>query len=507
MNNNSPKIEFEVAIIGAGFAGLCTAIRLLKAGRKSFVIFERGQEVGGTWRDNIYPGCGCDVPSHLYSFSFEPNPNWSRKYSQQPEILNYLKFCVDKYGLAKYLRLNTEIAHTVFDESNGFYTLTDRNGQKTTARVVVCALGPLNRPNIPNLAGLDTFQGKTFHSSAWDYTYDLSGKRVAVIGTGASAIQFVPQIANKVAQLYLFQRTPPWVLPKPDGQFYGFEKSLFRYLPSLQKLYRSLIYWRSELLGLAFLGNETLSKLIHWVALQHIRKSIKDPALQQVVTPHYKMGCKRVLVSEDYYPALQLPNVTLINDGIAEIRPDAIVSKSGTESKVDAIIFGTGFFAAEFPPKFIRESSIIGRNGRSLLEEWNANGVEGYYGMTISGYPNFIFLVGPNTGLGHNSIIHIIESQVNYLLSYLSLLDQQAANTFLDLKPHVQEAFNEDIQQKLMGTVWASGCKSWYLNEKGRNTTIWPGLNRSYRQQTRHINPDDYAVVKSSGLLSGAKTN
>jgi len=486
------KPDVDVAIIGAGFAGLGAAVRLKQQGNTSFVVFERAAEVGGTWRDNVYPGCACDVPSHLYSLSFAPNPNWSRMYSPQPEILNYLKNVVDTYQLAPTIRYNTEITRTEFSESDGFWTLTDRAGSSLTARVVIGAIGPLNRPYIPKLNGSDTFAGRAFHTSNWDHSYDLTGKRVAIIGTGASAIQIVPQLAPNVEQLSIFQRTAPYVTPRLDRAVSPVEQRLFRRMPVLQKAYRSFIYWLNELRGLSFLGNETFNKFGTKEAQKHLEAAISDPELRRKATPNYKLGCKRVLVSDDYYPALTRPNVELITDRIDRVTPSAIITSDGAERPVDAIIYGTGFVASEI----ICDLHIMGRRGENLFNQWLTTGPEAHYGITASDYPNLLFLVGPNTGLGHNSIVHMIESQVQYVLGYLDLLDKAGPDAFLDVKPEAQARYNATIQQKLAGTVWASGCQSWYLDSRGKNTTIWPGLTATYRKATRQVNPADYDVVR-----------
>ena len=485
--------DTDIAIIGAGFAGLGAALRLAQTGRHSFVIFERAADVGGTWRDNTYPGCACDIPSTLYSFSFKPNPNWSRSYSPQPEILAYLKQCVVAGDLQKHIRYNTEIVRTEFIETAGYWQLTDRAGNTLTARVVVGALGPLNRPALPTIPGMDTFAGHSFHSAGWDHQYDLTGRRVAVIGTGASAIQIVPEVAKSAGQLLVYQRTAPYVNPRLDKSVSSFWRGAYKRLPVLQQVQRVWQYWVRELGGLAFLGNETINKMGTKVALKHLEASIADPDLRRKATPDYKLGCKRVLISDDYYPALTRPNVELITDRITAITPTGIVSQDGTERSADVIIYSTGFVAAEI----FCDLHITGRSGRVLFDEWAVTGPESYLGMTTSGFPNLIFLVGPNTGLGHNSIVHMIESQVNYLLDYLRVLDQAGdEQAFLDVKPAVQQAYNAAIQAKLAGTVWASGCQSWYQDSRGKITTIWPGLTVSFRRQTRRVDPAAYTVVR-----------
>lgn len=483
---------FDVAIVGAGFAGLTAAIRLQQRGRTSFVVFERGTGVGGTWRDNIYPGCAVDIPAPLYSMSFAPNPNWSRLYSGQPEILAYLQDTVRRFELAQHIRFQTEIIQTEFMAAEGRWHLTDRAGRVTTARVVLLAIGPLNRPAVPKLPGLESFRGETFHSSQWDVSYDFRGKRVAVVGTGASAIQFIPEIAPQVGQLYVFQRTAPWVLPRPDRPFSEKEQGWFRRLPLWQKLLRTFMYWRLELNGLMFLGNERISKMAASLATYNLRKAIKDPKLRRKATPNYQIGCKRVLLSNDYYPALARPNVELITAGIRELTAHGIVDNDGQKHEIDALIFGTGCVASSF----LIELNVTGLQGRNLFREWQAAMPEAYHGTAVAGFPNLLFIVGPNTGLAHNSLVHIMESQVNYVLDYLRLLDQAGPRAYLDVKPEAQRQYNETLQQKLGTTVWASGCQSWYLNEQGKNTTLLPALTATFRRATKRVKQQDYVVVK-----------
>ena len=489
------KLDYNIAIIGAGFAGLGAAIRLKKSGENSFMVFERGKEVGGTWRDNIYPGCGCDVPSHLYSFSFELNPHWTRKFSKQPEILQYLKDCVHRNNLEQHIQLNTEIFDVFFHEKEGFYTITDAAGKQTTARMVIVGLGPLNRPQIPDFKGLDTFKGKIFHSSNWDYSYDLTGKRVAVIGTGASAIQFIPEIVDKVEKLYVFQRTAPWIMPKPDGEFSVFTKSLFAKLPFIQTAYREFIFWFNEFVGLSFIGNKTVAKIAKFQADQHLKKQVKDPIFRKVLRPDYQMGCKRIMITDDYYPAIQKPNVQIITNSIAAIKEHSIIDKNGKEIEVDTIIFGTGFHVAEYPEKFIKNYTISGLGGRSLFQEWTQKGFEAFKGTTINGFPNLMFILGPNTGLGHNSVVHMMESQINYILKYYDILKKLPQNAYLNIKPEIQKNYNEKIQSQFKNTAWASGCGSYYLNSEGKNTTLYPRLNTAFRKETEKVDLEDYLVV------------
>ena len=483
--------DVETLIIGTGFAGLCMAIQLQKAGRHSFMLLEKAEEVGGTWRENTYPGCACDVPSHLYSFSFEPNPDWSRMYSPQPEIQRYIRHCTEKYGLRPYIRFNTEMKRCEFDSASALWHVHTGSGEVITARYLVSGMGPLHKPVYPKGAGLETFEGKSFHSAHWDHDYELTGKRVAVIGTGASAIQFVPQIAGKVEELHLFQRTPPWVLPKADRDMKPWEKKLFKALPFLQRLFRSQIYLRMESRALGFTVNPKLMNKIAEMGRKYIASQIDDPALREKLTPDYMPGCKRLLISNDYYAALNRANVTVETDGVAEIRAHSILTKDGREIEVDAIIFGTGFEAAD--P--INPGQFIGAAGEDLHAHWEKDGAQAYYGISVSGYPNLFFLSGPNTGLGHNSIIFMIEAQVNYILQCLDETQKRGAD-MLDVRQNVQDTFNEKLQKEIKTTVWSSGCTSWYQREDGKNTTLWPSFTMRYWHETRRLHANDYAFGK-----------
>lgn len=486
--DSSKQTDFEFAIIGAGFGGLGMGIRLKMAQQNSFVIFERANELGGTWRDNTYPGCACDIPSIVYSFSFDQNPNWSRSFPTQPEILAYLKHCVKKFNIERHIRFNADVNYLSFDEEAACWLVKTADGQSVTAKYVVSAMGPLNRPNLPDLPGLDTFAGESFHSSAWNHDFTIIGKRVAVIGTGASAVQFVPEVAKKVSKLHLFQRTPPWIVPRGDGPVSPRKKALFKRVPFLQKLFRSRRYWLLEFGVLGFLGNKVVNKFATDVALKHLEASISDPELRQKVTPDYQFGCKRALVSDNYYPALQSDNVELVTDGVQEVRAHSIVGNDGVERPIDALIFGTGFVASEF----LLDMKIYGRKQRELLTEWQDDGPEAYYGLSVSGYPNLFFLLGPNTGLGHNSVILMMESQYNYIFDYVRHLEK-INEPFLDIDPEVQAQHNQDIQKELASTVWQSGgCTSWYQNKHGKNTTLWPGSTVKYRRMTKRVHKHAY---------------
>ncbi|EQM66483.1 NAD(P)/FAD-dependent oxidoreductase [Pseudomonas tohonis] len=484
----TPARHCKVAIIGSGFSGLGMAIRLKQKGENDFLLFEKEAGVGGTWRVNNYPGCGCDVQSHLYSFSFEPNPNWTRMFAKQEEIKGYLEGCWEKYRLQDKTLLGTEITRVAWSDSEELWHIDDAAGNHYTAQFVVSGMGALSTPAIPHLNGLENFAGKSFHSQQWDHDYDLAGKRIAVVGTGASSIQFVPQIQKVVGQLDLYQRTAPWVMPKPDRAISENERSRFKRFPLLQKLWRGGIYAILESRVIGFALTPKVMKLAQLVAKGYIKRKIKDPVLRAKVTPDYTMGCKRVLISNDYYPALTQANVDVITDGIKEIRANSIVTQDGQERPVDAIIFGTGFTPSDPLPRGV----VFGRGGVDLLDTW-PEGPEAYKGTLTAGFPNLFFLMGPNTGLGHNSMVYMIESQIHYVLGALDLLDQRKLQS-LEVKREVQDKFNGKIQGSLGNTVWnAGGCKSWYIHPvSGRNCTVWPGFTWRFRLLTRNFDPAAY---------------
>lgn len=486
------KPDFQVGIIGAGFAGIIAALRLQQSNRRSFVIFEKAAEIGGTWRDNIYPGCACDVPSNLYSISFEPNPNWQRMYSSQTEILTYLKGVVRKNNIENHIRYDSEIVRYEFVEQYGLWKLTDRRGRAIVVQMVIIAMGPFNRPQMPDVKGIDAFLGKTLHSARWDNQYDLKGKRVAVVGTGASAVQIVPAIAPEVAQLTVFQRTAAWIGTRMDAEVPLARRLRYQKFPFLQRLRRGLLYWFLEFRGLMFLGNERIHRYFHKLSLEKLEREVRDPETRRKLTPDYRLGCKRILSSDDYLPTFNRENVELETDAIQEITPDGILTKNGTRRRFDAIIFATGFEVADITT----DMRICGRNGKELFAEWRENGLEAYRGTTVSGYPNLAFILGPNTGLGHSSMIHMMESQVNYILKYLDLLEKNGKNAFLDLKPSIQKHYNQTIQDQFQTTVWASGCASWYVNGAGRNTTLYPRLTARFRRETKQIDDSEYEFVR-----------
>ena len=492
MNESVRSTTPSVIIIGTGFGGLCMAIQLRNAGIETFTLLEKASGVGGTWRDNTYPGAACDVQSHLYSFSFEPKHDWSRKFGLQPEILDYMQHCVEKYDLAGHIQFNNEVASAVFNEATNTWTVTTTDGESQTADIIVTATGQLNQPAWPNIPGLDTFAGTTFHSARWDHNYDLSGKNVGVIGTGASAIQFVPEIVPKVRALSLFQRSAAWVLPKPDRPFYKWEQALFQKAPAWDRIYRSLIYWKNETRALAFTRFNSLLEIFAWQAKRFAKHQVRDPEKFRHLVPDYKIGCKRILISNDWYSAVDQSHVELVTTGIERVVEEGVITTDGALHRLDTIILGTGFAASEF----LSPMNITGRDGVSLNQAW-ATGSEAYKGITVSRFPNLFMLYGPNTNLAHNSIVYMLESQVRYVLGCINTLNA-TPGTAMDVKPDRLRAFSEGVQTKLKNSVWDSGCHSWYLDSDGKNTVNWPGFTFTYRKATREVNPDDYEFLNPS---------
>jgi len=489
MSNSQVHVDQDVVIIGTGFAGLGMAIRMKNAGMESFTVFEYAGSVGGTWRDNTYPGAACDIQSHLYSFSFEPNPNWSSMYGKQEEILAYLEYCTDKYGIEPHIRFNCGVKGAEFDEPSGVWTLQLSDGSTTTARTVISGTGGLSRPSVPSIEGIDDFKGEMFHSARWDHDCDLRGKRVAVIGSGASAIQIIPNIVDRVSELHAYQRTAAWVMPKGDRPISEREQNLYERLPITQRLFRTALYWSLEVRALMFVKYPKLMERIQPMAEKHLEKRVPDPELRAKLTPDYTLGCKRILLANDYYPALQRDNVDLISSGIERITERGILGKDGVEREVDVIVLCTGFKAADDVAPF----PVKGVGGIDLGESWR-EGAEAYLGTTVAGFPNMFMLVGPNTGLGHNSMVFMIESQVNYVMSALRTLRKRKLR-YMDVRPDVQSRFNQNLQTRMEGTIWMSGCTSWYQADNGKVTTLWPGFTAEYRARTMRVNPRNYNFV------------
>jgi cation diffusion facilitator CzcD-associated flavoprotein CzcO len=483
-------MELHTVVIGTGFAGLGMAIQLRRDGREDFVVLEKAHDVGGTWRDNTYPGCACDIQSHMYSYSFALNPAWTRSFSPQREIWDYLRGITERYRLRDHIRFGVEVTGARWDAAERRWHVDTSDGEYV-ARFLVAGIGALHIPNVPTLPGIEGFAGESFHSARWNHDYDLTGKRVAVVGTGASAVQFVPRIAPDVAKLTVFQRTPPWIMPKPDHAMPRWARTLFRVVPGAQRLYRHLIYWLLEVRALGFNGHPALMKLAQRVPRAHLERQVSDPELRRKLTPDYLMGCKRVLIANDYYPALTRDNVEVNTAGVQAVTEHGIVDGNGVEHEVDVIIYGTGFHVTDA----FDYLDITGVGGRDLAKEWREEGIQTHLGITVAGYPNLFFLLGPNTGLGHNSVVFMIESQIRYVSQAMALADESGVAA-LDTRPSAQAEFQSDIQRRLAGGVWTQGgCTSWYLDARGVNRTIWPGFTWRYWLRTRRLDPAAFDLV------------
>lgn len=485
---DDPPREVGIAVIGSGFAGLAMAIKLRESGEDDFVVLERGDEVGGTWRANTYPGAACDVPSRLYSYSFAHNAGWSSSFSPQPEILAYLRDCSERFGVRDQIRFGCCVTAATWDDNAARWRIETTQGP-LTAKVLVSAAGALSDPRLPDIPGVERFEGKVFHSAAWDHGHDVTGERVAVVGTGASAIQIVPEIQPRVARLEVFQRTPAWIIPRTDRRFSRAERFLYKRVPGLQRLAREAIYWARETYVLGF-RNRRLMKLPELIARRHLARQVPDPALREKLTPDYTIGCKRILISNDFYPALSQPNADVVTSPISEVRERSIVTADGEEHPADTIVFATGF---QVTPPPIAEA-IRGRDGRALVDVWRERGMHAHKGTTVAGFPNLFFLVGPNTGLGHTSMVYVIESQVRYVMEALATMRREGLAA-VEPRPEAQERFNRGVQRRLEGTVWnVGGCASYYLDDHGRNTTLWPGFTFRLRRLLSSFDAESYDV-------------
>ncbi|AUM14607.1 flavin-containing monooxygenase [Ketobacter alkanivorans] len=486
-----PVQSADVLIIGAGFAGLGMAIRLKQAGIHNIIILERGTQVGGTWRDNQYPGAACDIPSNLYSYSFAPNPDWSRSYSGSAEILEYIHSMVRDFELHPFIQFEKNVAGIEFDEQHGLWHATTDKGERYSARATVLASGPLSNCSLPNIPGINDYQGKKIHSARWDHAYDLSGKKVAVVGTGASAVQIIPELVQQVDHLTVFQRTPGWVLPRVDLATPEWNKALFRTLPGAQYMTRQALYGVHEAMALALIWRSPLTAVAERVALMHLRHQVKDRWMRRQLTPDFRIGCKRVLMTNDYYPALQQPNCKLITWPIVQMTPKGIRSVEGIEHQFDCVVFATGFDVGKAGAPF----SVKGLNGRDLDDEWQI-GAQAYKSISVSGYPNLFLTFGPNSGPGHNSALVYMESQLDYAVKGIQKI-LQADLLALDVNASAQSAFNRNIQKRLAKTNWNSGCKSWYLTDDGFNATMYPGFATEYLAQMSQFKEKDYHLVQA----------
>ncbi len=476
----------RVVVGGAGFAGLGAAIRLLQSGERDLLVLEKASDVGGCWRDNTYPGLQCDVPSLVYSYSFAQHPGWSRAFPWGHEIHGYLRDCAERFGVRPHLRFDTELLSARWDDEALRWRLETSKGP-LTADVLLSAHGALSAPATPRIPGLERFRGPVFHSARWRHDVSLRGKRVAVIGTGASAIQIVPSIQPEVAALKVFQRSPAWVLPRPDGPIPRTTQRLYRRIPALQRAARALRFGLLELRILGILTRPELMRVAEAAARRHLRAQVADPALRARLTPGYAMGCKRILLSNDFYPALAQSNAELVTERIREVTETAVVTDDGVSRELDAIVLCTGYEVAAHPVA----ARIHGRDGRSLAERWS-DGASAYLGMTVHGFPNlFLLLTGPHTGLGHNSIVYMIEAQLEYVLGALREA-RRRGDAVLEVHEEAVARFRDEMQRRLDGTVWSSGCTSFYLDAAGRNVALWPGFATEYRFRTRRFEASAY---------------
>src|SRR4051794_2443749 len=478
---------FDVAIVGSGFSGMGIAIKLQQEGRRDFVVLERASDVGGTWHYNTYPGCACDVPSHLYSFSFAPNPRWTETYSKQPEIRSYLEQVADDFDIRPHIRFNHTVDTAGWNEDERRWEIETDQGT-IHACVLVAGMGPLAEPSTPDLPGLEDFVGPAFHSARWDHDWDPKGKRVASIGTGASAIQYVPELQPDLERLHVFQRTPPWVFPHNNRPIREWERRLYSRSKLAQRLMRGGIYSGREVAVLGFVKNPRFMGVAERMAKRHMQKQISDPELLEKVTPDYTIGCKRILPSNKWYLALGEPNVELVTSGVKEVRGNAVVDEDGVEREVDAIVFGTGFHVTDMPVAH----AVRGRAGRTLEEHWRGS-PRAHLGLTIDDFPNFFLMLGPNTGLGHSSMVYMIESQIAHVMDALRALDTNGAE-ILEVREDVLERYNAKVDEQLDGTVWNTGCKSWYLDATGRNSTLWPDWTWRFRQRAAGFDPAHYRL-------------
>lgn len=482
-------MTISVAIIGAGFAGIGAAIRLKDEGITDFVIFERDSRVGGTWRDNTYPGAACDIPSRLYSYSFAPNPEWSHTYSGSDEILSYIDHMVDSSGIAPHIRFDHTVTGIAYDAEAGEWTVDLEGRDPVRARAVIVASGPLANASFPDIPGIDSYLGHKIHSARWDHDYDFAGKRVAVIGTGASGVQIIPELVKTAESVKVFQRTPGWVLPRINRSTSGWLKRLYRELPVAQSLTRAAWFWGHESVAVGVVWDTPFTRLVEAVSLANLRMQVKDPWLRRQLKPDFSAGCKRLLMSSDYYPALQADNCKLVTWPIARLSEKGIRTVEGIEHQFDAIVFATGFDVSKAGTPF----PVSGLDGRDLASEWS-RGAYAYRSVAVSGYPNLYFTFGPNSGPGHSSALVYMEAQIDYIVDAIGALLRYGWKS-LDVRPEVQQDYNEDIQRRLKSTTWNSGCQSWYLTEDGFNPTMFPGFATQYVNQLKKLDLRDYKIT------------
>jgi cation diffusion facilitator CzcD-associated flavoprotein CzcO len=478
----------SVAVVGGGFGGIGAAVMLQREGFGDVTVFERGHRIGGVWNFNTYPGLACDVPSHLYEFSFAPNPHWSRRYAPGHEIQAYIEDVARRHGVLDRVRLGTEVERATFDEERGRWML-DTSAGSHEAEVVVAACGQLSTPSIPPIPGLDDFEGPSFHTARWRHDIDLAGKRVAVIGTGCSSIQAVPAIQPKVTKLDVYQRSPGWTIPRMDFEYGPLARRLFERVPALQRIDRALTFAFMEMATAGMTRHRWIMRPFRALARRQIRKQIDDPELRQKVTPKDELGCKRLMVTDDWYRALTRPNVELVTDRIEQISPRGVRTADGTERPADVLILGTGFKSHDF----VAPMEVVGRGGRTLSEAWH--GVpKAYLGITVPGFPNMFLLYGPNTNGGAGSVIYTVESATRHVIAAIRQLERASART-IELRQEAASAFDRELREALVSTVWHTGCTSWYVDEHGNNPNQWPWLWTTYRRRASRVDPGAYELA------------
>ncbi len=478
--------HFRVVVVGAGAAGLCMAARMAQEGIRDFLVLDKSDGVGGTWRDNTYPDSACDVPSHLYSFSFAPNPGWSRKWAKQPEILSYFESMVDRFSLTHHLRLNTEVSSLTWSEDRSSWSILTTSGDEIEAQVVVNGLGQLSVPNIPDIGGLSGFTGEMFHSARWNHDHDLRGERVAVIGIGASAIQFVPPVAEQAEQLTLFQRSANYVGPKADREFKDWELTAFARIPGVREAYRQWTYWRLEARFAVMRRGSAIGKYYQKKFRKELEVLVDEDLPLDALAPDYQPGCKRILLSNDWYPALKRPNVSVVTDPVDHVDANHIVTADGSRFEADTLILGTGFKSTDFLTPMV----VTGRDGADLNKVW-ADGAVAYMSLAVTGFPNMFLLYGPNSNLGHNSILFMIEQQVGYVLAALEQLAERECDS-LEVSESAMRRWDEEMVRRSADTVWATGCDSWYKTDSGRITNNWIGHTTEYRKRLNNPRWSDW---------------
>lgn len=479
----------HIAVVGAGFGGIGLAVKLREAGFTDFVVLERAADLGGTWQANTYPGCACDVPSQLYSYSFAPNPDWSRTYGKQREILDYLRAVATDHDVLRHMRFDTEVLDARWDDEQSVWRIETPRG-RMTADFLISAAGIFAEAKYPSLPGLDSFAGTAFHSLHWDHEHDLTGERVAVIGTGASAVQFVPEIQPRVGKLLVFQRSAPWIVPRMDRATMALERSLLRRIPLAQRAVRGGWYAAIESFGLISLVDKRFRHPYEALGRWQLLRQVRDAALRRKLTPDYVIGCKRAIFSDAYFPALDRPNVEVITAGIAEVRPRSIVLRDGTEHPVDTIIFGTGF--TPIPTVYER---YVGREGLSVAELYHKQ-PQSYLGVAISGFPNFFMTLGPFGAAGNQSAIYMIESQIAYIVDALRTVRRTGARR-VEVRPNVQEKFLDEMARRSTNSVWLTGgCTSYYTTPDGRNAGLYPNWSFEYRSRTARFDTRSYEVAQ-----------